>query len=396
MKKKLLIIIAGLLIIAGGCVAFGYHNDNVKHIGFSTDPTFDSIAIKWKQQHNVQYYDIYRLDITDTVDKAIYPPLEEYEVIASVDGDSHSYKDSDVQSGHVYAYEITGFRKGFFHPKQVCTSYIEDSNTYEMSGLMKPALLNNGDGENYENSKDKIYLYMEYYGGMEPEGVELYRKGTGDANFKKIDFKGLDSRQEMLDDTVIPGETYTYKIRTTLHYHGEKKYSPYSDEITIPAVNFVAHYDVKVIDRTKRTFAIQVTSGAFNGVTTFDSQFWAKYTVQKDKQNKANVFSAYLIGYQKQEDGDGQWQDIPKKGVRIKAGESILLKYKLTAFEGYDENADPDTEVFFGGSDAVISELFMDQTESGGATYQGSGNGTTIMTLNLVSGKGKAYCDYDY
>ena len=158
----------------------------------------------------------------------------------------------------------------------------------------------------------------------------------------------------------------------------------------------MAHYDVKVIDRTKRTFAIQVTSGAFNGVTTFDSQFWAKYTVQKDKQNKANVFSAYLIGYQKQEDGDGQWQDIPKKGVRIKAGESILLKYKLTAFEGYDENADPDTEVFFGGSDAVISELFMDQTESGGATYHGSGNGTTIMTLNLVSGKGKAYCDYDY
>ena len=385
--SAILMIIAAAVVLFGGCGLF--HNDSAeKHIGFSTEAAVDSITLKWKKQDDIDYYEIYRTDISEGVYNGDETSLrsKDYENIAQVNGDQRVYRDTDVISGHTYAYVVSGFHKSFGHVKQVCTSFIEDNITYETAGLSKPGLLNNGDGENYENSKNSIYLYCEVYDGIDPDGTEVYRKSNTDPDYKKIKCKYLDSEKEILDDTVTPGETYTYKARTYAEQDGRKYFSPDSDEVTIPAVNFSADYDVETVDITESMLIIKVMSAAGNGVTSFDAGMPARFTVKKDSQREGRCFSAKLIGWSKTSSATNeQWNDVPKNGVQIRAGESIFLKYQLSAWDD---------------GDVSINEpecaLFMDNTDWGGAKYDGSGRGTTIMTLDLLTGKGTAYCDWDY
>ena len=390
----IIVLIAAAVILFGG-KSFWDGAGSGEHIGISTEPTLDSINIKWKKQDDVQFFEVYRVDITDT-EEGYYPAFDEYEKIATVLGDEKSYDDTDVETGRTYGYVVSGFYRSFGHTKQVCTSYIEDDVTYEVAGLAKPVLLNNGEGENYENSKDELHLYLEAYSGVEPEGVELYRKGSKDEDFALIDCE-LEDGCEITDDSVTPGETYNYKARTFVTEKGEKTYSPFSDELTISAVNLFADYDVKVLGSKGDTFAIEVTSRAYNGITSFDASMPAQYSVQKDKKSGRNVFAASLTGFCKSYSGDKtEWQDVPKKGVKIKAGESVCLQYKLSIWEGYvDDENEISEDVYFGGSDAVESYLTMDGSDSGGAKYYGSGAGVTVMGIDLVKGTGHAYCDFD-
>ena len=402
----ILIIIAAALLFGGH---FGFGSGDAEHIGITTEAATDSITIGWKQQDDVQYYEVYRIDFgQDGVDG--YPAFEEYENIAYVNGDKKSYKDADVETGHTYGYVVAGYRKSFGHVKQVCTSYIADDVTYEVAGPVKPGLFNDGYGENHTNSKDKLYLYLENYGGTDFDGLELYRKSEGD-EYEKIRLHFLkNSKNEILDKTVTPGETYTYKVRAYTKRGDKKVYAADSDEVTIPAVNFEGKYDVEVVGSTEDAFAIKVTSAAYNGLTVFDTSMPAKYTVQKKSKGKKYVFGATLVGYSKGSaanamglagdtigiEDDAAWLDIPEKGVRLKEKKSVYLKYTLSKWEGTDEEADTDAEVFFDGSDAAQSSLFMDGDEGGGAEYHGSGLGQTIMKLDLIEGEGSAYCDWDY
>ena len=396
-KSKIIVVI---VIIAALALLFGGKNlwdgaGEGEHMGISLEPAIDSINIKWKKQDDVQFFEVYRVDITVT-EEGYYPAFDDYEKIATVPGDEKSCEDTDVETGRTYGYAVSGFYRSFGHTKQVCTSYIEDDVTYEVAGLAKPVLLNNGEGENYENSKDEIHLYLGAYSGIEPEGVELYREGSKDDDFAQIDCQ-LENGCEIQDDSVVPLETYTYKARTFVEEKGQKTYSPYSDEVTIRAVNLIADYDVDVIESAKDTFAIKVTSGKFNGPTAFNTEMPAQYFVQKTKKRTECTFAATLIGCSKSSGGDKiQWEDVPKKGVKIKAGESIYLQYKLSAWEGYcDEGTDQHADIYFGGSDAYESIIVMDGIDSGGVEYVGSGYGDTVMNLDLVTGEGDAYCNFD-
>lgn len=408
MKKKLkcnnvlnkrsviiLIIVIALLIILAGYFATDKSRDEEGLMSLYMDTAVDSITLNWEGHEKASNYEIYRIDISEGAyaNGDIFPKWNEYRLIACVNGDIKSYSDNDVQEGHTYAYAVSGYYEKFGGEKQVCTTYEENSIIYETVGPGKPRLLNHGNGENYENSKDNIYLYVESYTGLEPDGVALYRKSEQQENFEEIGFKQLDSQFEILDDSVKPGETYTYKARTFVKENGKIVHSPYSDEITIPAVNFSAEYEVKTIEYMEDIFVIQVSSSENNGTTVFEPTMPAKYTVQKDKQSITNVFCATLTSCST---NHHQWKEIPKEGVCLNAGECIYLKYKLSAYEGYDENANLDEEIFFGGDEALVSVLFMDETDWGGAKYYGSGSGCTVMTLDLTTGKGNAYCDWDY
>ena len=153
-----LVIAAAVYMLPAGHPGILQNETDDQYLGFSTEAALDSITIKWKPRDHVDYYEICRLDISENGDSI--PALKEYEKIASVNGEKRSYTDTDTVPGHTYAYVITGFRKSFGRSKQICTSFEENCVTYETAGPAKPGLLNNGNGENYENSKDKIYLYL--------------------------------------------------------------------------------------------------------------------------------------------------------------------------------------------------------------------------------------------
>lgn len=394
-NKRIGTLITALIVVLAGIVFFagGFSGDKGgEYIGFSTQPSFDSIQMKWKQRDDVHYYEISRAEVTfDAEGEAVTLPRDAYEPVKTVAGDKRRYTDRDVETGHTYAYVVEGYKKSFGHLKCVCTTYEDGSIEYETAGLGRPALLNNGEGENHTNSKDKIYLYVQCYTGVEPTGGILYRKGSDEDKYRVIDYKllskeGFSSGCEILDDTVTPGVTYRYKIRTTAEDKEKSYQSPKSTAIRIPAVNFDARYDVQAMTEEgfAKAFVIRVSSDAYNGTTLFTdeaAQYQVRYTDPETKQDVSAVFDAAL----QESSVDGQtWQAV-KKRVRLTAGSTIYLKYALSG---------EDTP-YFGSNTAAESVLSMDGYESGGAVYEGSGCGATMMTLDLVKEAGEACCDFD-
>lgn len=392
---------------------FGEDDSAPEYMSFTTISAMDSMTLEWKQHDDVQYYEIFRKDITDDfVEDDVSVSRDQYTRLDMVEDGQHKYTDRNVEFGHCYAYVIDGYHKSFGRIKHICSSYEDGSVEYDTVGLAKPELLNNGEGENHENSKSKIFLYLQCIGGLEPTGAVLYRKSSEDDTYKTVDYKILgdgkiNSGCELLDKTVKPGETYTYKIRTSIEEGGQTYYSQDSRTVTIPAVNFKATYEVKAMTEAwsgdeeaakDHTFVIEVTSEEDNGDTVFIKKPKALYRVSKDKEGKKLCdFNAKLVGYSTEYAEDQtQWESVPKEGVTLPAGENLYLQYELSqAKESPDDSVETPAELFFGGDEAACSKLIMDGDASGGAEYHGPGYGNTIMSLDLVKKKGTAYCDFD-
>ena len=122
------------------------------------------------------------------------------------------------------------------------------------------------------------------------------------------------------------------------------------------------------------------------------------YYVKMDKKQKEDfAFDATLTGFCKSYAGaDTKWEEIPKGGARLAAGDHIYLQYQLSAKEDtYEENTVTTEELCFGGNTAEESVLSAIEDNCNAAIYKGSGSGETYMTLNLVSGEGSAYLEWD-
>lgn len=403
----ILLIIVAAFFVFGGKTELGSDNEG-ELIGINVESEMTAMELSWKPQDNIHYYELSRADITDVLPGEDNVARSEYSKIATIGGNKGTYRDENVKMGHRYAYVVDGYRKSFGHLKKACTSYEDGGTEYNTVGLARPDLFNSGYGEDHSNSKDKIYLYVQSYEGVEPHDAVLYRKSSGD--FKKVSYKLLDdsfsSGSTILDDTVKPGVTYTYKVRTSTTYQGETITSTDSEEITIPAVNFTADYHVRAMTDAwdggdnDDTFIIEVASDIYNGDTLFRSKPSMTYYAKKNKEQKDTfVFDAKLTGWSKSyADEATVWATIPDSGVRLEAGERIYLKYQLSAREEtYEENTVTTEELCFCGKVAEESVLKANDDNGGigAAEYEGSGSGVTYITLDLISGKGSAYCEWD-
>ncbi len=76
-----------------------------------------------------------------------------------------------------------------------------------------------------------------------------------------------------------------------------------------------------------------------------------------------------------------EWTDVPSSGLYIKAGETCYLKFTFSEGTRY-----------FAGNSGTYSVLF----DENGTRYDGSaGAGSTFLTIDFLTGKAKAFCDYD-
>lgn len=397
LARSILIIV----IVAVATLAFAYWmkgklDTDAKIIDLRIDAGSEQMDLRWKQQKDVDHYVLLKKELdADSDEEMIVESRDSYTELCTISGDTFFYRDKEVERGHRYSYIIDGYSKKHGSMKVAYTSYQGGAVEYNTVGLARPVLLNGGYGEFYTNSKDEIYLYVECYEGIEPEGAVLYRKSSRENKFSKISYKlpEADSVSMLLDDTVTPGETYTYRIKTFADDDGEKYYSTYSKEITIPAVNFTAEYAVESVTAAKAGksgdfFVIKLTSDKYNGVTIFDCVPSMIYHVRKDGSEETQTFEAELTGYSKGNPSDPtQWDGIPARGVELNGGESLYLKYELS---------DPDGgKVFFGGDTAEESYLRTDEENADAAIYEGPGRGTTYMKLDLKNGTGEAWCNWD-
>ena len=391
MKRKLrglaalLAAVMVMGVLSGGCYA---KSTSVKHIGYRTTPTMKVIKIKWKKQKKISFYRLYRLDVTGWNEgKNGSPTMDQYKRIAKLSGKRKSYKDRKVKPGHSYAYQSEGYRKSNGKAKLVCTTYLKDYYQEDNIGLSRPWLLNTGDGEFYTNSPRCLYLYYDVYTGVQPKDAVVYRKEDAGA-YRKISVKWEKKRHgpgsTFWDNTVRPGHTYTYKLKSTVKKGKKRYYSAFTNEVIIPAVNFAGEFNVKCLTPAGKTdtFLIQLTSKANNGVMTLaeykdeEGTLDNGYSVTSGKESQS--YPMRLVGYS----WDNKvWQGMPAKGVLLKAGQSIYLKCKM-------EGESP----YFGGSTATVSEIsLMDPS----VKYDGPGAGDSILYIDLCKGTGRVHMNFD-
>ncbi len=360
----------------------------VKTINYKMVPYMSAIKVKWKKQ-NVSYYLIYR---TEFKVKSVYEiepvPMSAYKRVKKLSGSKAAWTDRNVKKNRYYDYVIRGYRKAKGRDKLVCTSYRKGVTNYQCPGLQRPDLINGGYGENYSNSKSRLYLYVQRTDGVTPTGAVIYRKAEGDSGYKKIKVSKAEKGsfkygKTYADSSVTPGQTYYYKARTYVKTKKGNRYSSYSKAVKLSAVNFTGTYTVRAMTEpgTVEDFTIHMVSDEDNGVLTMEGGSGYEGPVYMTKTGSED-YGAQSISLEAYSDDGTTWMEIPPDGLIIKAGQAVWLRFRFSSGSGY----------FSAGSGEYSDIDFMYEKTS----YAGSaGFGTTETVIKLKEGTATAFPDYD-
>ena len=397
MKKTKRLLVLLLVIVTAVSMGPAMSAENVSAAGkvqaikYSLVPAMKSIKVKWNKPQNrkVSYYVIYRTEfrVKDIYD--IEPvPMSDYKKVKKVAGWKSAWKDREVRQGCYYDYVIRGYRKTGGKAKLVCDSYRPGATYYQCPGLQRPDLIDGGYGENYCNSKSKLYLYVQRTDGMTPSGVAIFRKAKGESEYQKINVKDIekgkfDCGKTYLDDTVRPGETYYYKAKTYVKRFGKKKYSPASNTVKLSALNFEGKYAAKAMtaEGTVKEFSIRLVSDKYNGVLTlqsgagFEGPVYATIDGGKDYGQQRITLKSYSKD-------NKNWSAIPSDGLQITAGQTVYLKFRFDSGSGYFSAGS--------GEESAIDFMYEKTAYAGSAAF-----GTTETVIKLKEGTASAFPDYD-
>ena len=360
MNRKLLTTLVAALILAT-CISCG--KEKTEKIGYETSPHPSEIEVSWKSKNEASRYEIYRIDVTGVIYTSDNVPLRKYERVGRVSGTTYRFADTTVKNGRYYAYAI----RGFSGKKLVCDSFDPNITQYECAGLAKPDLIDNGYGENYVNSPDALYLYVQIDGGMAAQNIEIYRKGEGEKSFSPVDvetmFSGADGESFELKDTHVKSHTkYTYKVRTVANESGETVKSEFSNTVTLSAINFVGKYKVTGLmsDSDKKKLTLKIESDENNGVLKIDKGTPAVLKIDDDGDEE--------ISYD---------FTLDQKKV-IQPGQEASLEFTSGG------SSIPDTD----GLKATLN------IEDEGIRYD-EFSGYTTLSLDLTRKSGTVFADYD-
>lgn len=362
---------------------------------FTLKPGMKSMKLKWKKNKKVSYYKIYRYKIKKHTDELIDLKKKKYKKIATT-YNKKSYTDKKAKRNKRYSYFIEGYKKRKGKDKLISSNYENSADTYEYVGLDQPDLFNDGCGEFYENTINKLHLLATFDFGVTPQKVMVYRKAKGEKKYKKIatyKVKKNGFAREIVDKKVTPGKTYSYKVRSYRKYKKKKYYSKYSLVETISALNLVGKYKVDCLTPAGEvnTFRFKMTGkDKYNGDLTVkpdnkNNYFSYTYTEAKDKPFWS--YDCHINSYST----DGvTWKTIPEKGVILKGTNSLFFEAKINI--PLDVTTIP--KVYFGGdSGCYESYIFSDYMFK----YHGSGAGLGYATGNIdfLTKSAKVYEDID-
>ncbi|MFQ9515215.1 MAG: hypothetical protein ACLRZ9_05240 [Eubacterium sp.] len=365
----------------------------VKKFYYENESCLNSIKLKWKKQSGVSYYAIYRVDATKYVLKESNPKKSKYKKIDTVTSNANKYTDNSVKKGRYYSYIIQGYAKKAGKDKLICSTFEEYYLNYNMAGLTTPEIQNAGYGEGYHNSAKKLYLYAREDCGMEPTGYVFYRKEVGGKSYKKIGTKNGE-KDVFVDNSVKGGKTYRYKVKSYLKIGEKTYYSKKSKYIQMSAVNFTCSYKVKALSNpsgNSNTISWKLKSNKkYNGDTVIKPGD-GSYQYRKNKNSDILIYDCAMKKYSLD---NKTWIDIPKKGIILKAKQTIYLQCELSENDELS-NGEKASDINFVSDTLCESQIeFM----TGGIEYKGSyfcATDYTEATLNFVTGHGSAYLEWD-
>ena len=384
-----------VLAVAFSVITFTPNAVQAKRFKQHLTANLKSITVTWNKAKGANKYIVYRAKVKKNEDT---PKKSKFKKIKTVY--KRKYTDKKAKKNKYYAYYIKAVKNG----KVIKTTFNKDYMDHKCKGFEKAEILNAGYGENFTNSRKKLYLYADVgYDGYSPKHPKFifYRKVKGSkCKFKKITLKKTKDSYVYYDNKVTPGKTYQYKCKAYAKKGKKKYYSKYSKTVEISAVNFHASYKIEsltkpgVYEQKELEAIFKVTKGnEYDGTTVFLNKVsedidngYCCYEKKDTPEANQHRYSFQLTQYST--DGN-TWTDIPDKGVELSSTKPLYLKAKIAITKDSKE-----TSITFAGND---SKYYYSAIETNGnlLKYNGPGIGEGFANFDLIKGTGSSYQEWD-
>ena len=391
--KKLLTSLM-VLAMALSVITFTPNAVQAKRFKQHLTANLKSITVTWSKVKGAKKYIVYRAKVKRNEET---PKKSKFKKIKTVH--KRKYTDKKVKKNKYYAYYVKAVKNG----KGIKTTFNKDYMDNKCKGFERAEIINAGYGENYTNSRKKLYFFTDVgYNGYSPMKLKyvFYRtvKGTK-CKAKKLYLKKTKDGI-YYDNTVKAGNTYQYRCKAYVKRGKKKYYSKMSKMLEVPAVNFHASYKIEsltksgVYEQKDMEAIFKVTKGSkYDGTTVFLNKVTDEIDIgylcheKKDAPSENwHRYSFQLIQYSM--DGNN-WTDIPNKGVELSSTKPIYLKAKIGIAKDSKE-----TSIVFAGND---SKYYCSMIETNGnlLEYKGPGIGEGFASFDLIKGTGSSYQEWD-
>lgn len=288
-----------------------------------------SIKISWASDKNVVKWKV-------QLGKLKHPKTDSSErkgtfhTVATLKKGSTSYTIKGLNKDNYYYFRILGYTKN--KGKLILTYKTYEQQLLGRTGICVPYLLYD-EYLDYHFSPTEIGLPIavsDY--GVKPDYYQIYRKNcdVSDSKYKKIATIKSDKAYYM-DKSVLPGNTYLYKVRSYKTINGKKVYSLWSSAEKITAVNQYGTFHLKKISASEddKTLIVQLTSDMeYNA----DLCFLHNNNYNFSLKNKApsSYTPLQLISYSKD---SVSWTDVLPSGtdITLKSNQSVYFKLKIAS-----------------------------------------------------------------
>jgi len=246
----------------------------------------NKIALSWEFLHEAPLSTTIERKVEDTDDETVDNVWVQ---IGGTNGNTSYFEDPNISQDKVYTYRVRSI-----YGANCYSPYVEALSI--RSELLKPSI--------FTVSLLNKYSALIEWSNTWSQDINVYvdRKKNNE-EFSNVLF-ATNSEGAYLDDTIVPGNTYTYRIRAQGRYSGT--YSPYSDEITIIPIDLPAPSGLSPVATSNTTIDLswQDNSNDESGFEIWrrngDGTAWVKYTVVSANVrifNDKNLSPATLYSY---------------------------------------------------------------------------------------------------
>lgn len=172
---------------------------------------YNSVVFSWNALDGAEGYTVYRAIGAST----------SFAEIGSVGAGELQYTDNSVSAGTTYSYKVGAYRtvngsRVYGEYSDACTVKPMPASTTLRSDV---------------KGKKSIKLTWDTVGGA--DGYAIYRKVSGQEEFKNIKTVAGGSKASYTDKSVKTGTKYVYKVRAYCNANGGKVWGDYSNETTV-------------------------------------------------------------------------------------------------------------------------------------------------------------------
>ena len=172
---------------------------------------YNSVSVSWNALEGAEGYVVYRAAGASG----------SYEELGSVEAGVLNYTDNSVAAGNTYSYKVRAYRtvngsRIYGEYSEACTAQPELSAAALKAEVTGPK---------------SIKLTWEKVNGA--SGYAVYRKVSGQEEFKKIKTIEGGSKKSYTDKSVKTGTKYAYVVRAYTNVNGAKVWAPDSNQITV-------------------------------------------------------------------------------------------------------------------------------------------------------------------